>query len=172
MGNRDERYELNGVVELGVAFFKTHSDKETKEPNKQGRGSEGQSKVLALAKVVPKVGRPKKYKKPSAFRYVKMEVIPDSSAGSVNQVVSTEVTPTSTITSDGWLGFKQIKKMTAKHVQKVVPPVQASNITLGPCDDQKCQKEPAWDIPQNQRCVPPELSRRILLQNKSQTIPG
>jgi hypothetical protein len=31
-------------------------------------------------------------------------------------------------------------------------------ITLGSCDDQQCQKEPAWNIPQNQGYVPPELS--------------
>ena len=128
MGNRDEMYELNGVVELDDAFFKSHSDKERKEPNKRGRGSEGQSKVLVMAKVIPKVGRPKKHKKPSAFRYVKMEVIPYSSADIVNQVVSAEVEPTSTIKSDAWRGFSRLKKVTAKHIQKVVLPPQASKI--------------------------------------------
>ena len=128
MGNRDEKYELDGVVELDDAFFMTHSDKETKKPNKRGRGSEGQSKVLVMAKVGPKVGRPKKHKKSSAFRYVKMDVIPGSGADIVNQAVSTEVKPSSTIKSDGWRGFKRIKEVAAKHDQRVVIPSQASKV--------------------------------------------
>jgi transposase-like protein len=128
MGNRDEKYELDGVVELDDAFFKTHSDKKTKKPNKRGRGSEGQSKVLVMAKVVPKIGRPKKHKKSSAFRYVKMDVIPGSGAEVVNQAVSTDVATSSTIKSDGWRGFKRIKEVAAKHDQRVVIPSQASKV--------------------------------------------
>lgn len=128
MGNRDEEYELDGVVELDDAFFKTYSDKKTKGPNKRGRGSKGQSKVLVMAKVVPMVGRPKKHKKPYAFRYIKMDVIYGSSADSVNQAVSIDVKLTSIIKSDGWSGFKQIKEVAAKHVQRVVTPTQAAKV--------------------------------------------
>jgi len=69
MGLRDEQYEFDGVVEIDDAFFKTHVDDEDKMDNlKRGRGSQGQTTVLVMAKVEPKVGRPKKNKKNSSFR--------------------------------------------------------------------------------------------------------
>ena len=84
MGSRDDKYELDWVVELDDTFFKTHSDNKKKDKPKRGRGSEQQGKVLVMAKVDPKRGRPKKNKKSSAFRFVKMVVIPDSSAETMN----------------------------------------------------------------------------------------
>jgi len=60
MGMRDDKYDLQGVVELDDAFFKSYSEAKTDETTKRGRGSQNQSKVLVMAKVDPKQGRPKK----------------------------------------------------------------------------------------------------------------
>ncbi len=68
MGIRDDQYDMEGVVELDDAIFKTHSDDSSDEPTRRGRGSQEQSTVLVMAKVDPRRGRPKKHKKPSAFR--------------------------------------------------------------------------------------------------------
>jgi len=128
MGLRDDKYELEGVVELDDAFFKTHSDKEKEDLNKRGRGSQEQSKVLVMAKVDPKRGRPRKNKKHSSFRYVKMIVIPDSSAETMNQTVSTNAKPSTIIKSDGWRGFNKIREVSSKHIKKIVPPKEASKV--------------------------------------------
>ena len=128
MGLRDDKYELEGVVELDDAFFKTHSDKEKEDTTKRGRGSQNQSKVLVMAKVDPKRGRPRKNKKPSAFRYVKMVVIPNSSALTMNQTVSANTNTSSVIKSDGWRGFNKIKEISSKHIKKIVPPKEASKV--------------------------------------------
>jgi hypothetical protein len=128
MGMRDDKYDLQGIVELDDAFFKTHSDDTTDEPTKRGRGSQNRSKVLVMAKVDPKKGRPKKHKKSSAFRYVKMVVIPDSSAETMNEVVEGRINESATIKSDGWQGFARIKEVTAKHIIKIVPPKEASKV--------------------------------------------
>ena len=126
MGMRDDKYDLEGVVELDDAFFKSHSDDKTDEPTKRGRGSQKQSKALVMAKVDPKKGRPKKNKKPSAFRYVKMVVIPDSSSVTMKDVVEGNISITATIKSNGWRGFARMKEVTAKHIVKIVPPQEAS----------------------------------------------
>lgn len=128
MGLRDDKYELEGVVELDDAFFKTHTDDEKDEHNKRGRGSQEQTTVLVMAKVDPQRGRPKKNKKSSAFRYVKMCVIPNSASQTMNEVVSTFTNPATTIKSDGWKGFNKIKEVTAKHIKKVVRPTEASKV--------------------------------------------
>ena len=126
MGLRDDKYEMDGVVELDDAFFKTHNDESSDEPTKRGRGSQEQSTVLVMAKVDPKPGRPRKHKKPSAFRYVKMIVIPNSSSSTMNDTLSTYAKPEVVIKSDGWRGFNKIKKVSAKHIKKIVPPKEAS----------------------------------------------
>lgn len=128
MGLRDDHYELEGVVELDDAFFKTHADDEEDEPTKRGRGSQRQSKVLVMAKVDPKRGRPRKNKKPSAFRYVKMVVIPDSSAKTMNETVAARISSSSVIKSDGWRGFSKIKEISSKHIRKIAPPKEASKV--------------------------------------------
>jgi len=128
MGLRDDKYELEGVVELDDAFFKTHSDRENEDETKRGRGSQQQSKVLVMAKVDPKQGRPKKDKKPSAFRFVKMVVIPNSSSNTMNETVSINTKPSTIIKSDGWKGFNRIKDVSYKHIKKIVPPKEASKV--------------------------------------------
>ena len=81
-----------------------------------------------MAKVDPKRGMPKKNKKSSAFRFVKMVVIPDSSAETMNQTVSANVSASTTVKSDGWPGFNRIKEVTAKHIKKIVSPKEASKV--------------------------------------------
>lgn len=128
MGIRDDQYDMDGVVELDDAFFKTHNDDFSDEPTKRGRGSQRQSTVLVMAKVDPKRGRPRKHKKPSAFRYVKMVVIPNSSSITMNHTLSSNAKPDVTIKSDGWRGFSRIKEVSAKHIKKIVPPKEASKV--------------------------------------------
>ena len=129
MGLRGEQYEFDGVVEIDDAFFKTHVDDEDKKENlKRGRGSQGQTTVLVMAKVEPKVGRPKKNKKNSSFRYVKMIVIPDSSADTMNVNIAEYTNSKATIKTDGWRGFARIKEVSKKHIKKIVPPKDASKV--------------------------------------------
>jgi hypothetical protein len=135
MGQRDRKYMLDGVVELDDAFYKTHSDNPQDKEQKRGRGSQAQSKVLVMSKIEPKRGRPKKHKKSSAFRYVRMVVIPDSSSSTMNQATQGKLTPQATVKTDGWKGFKKIKQVD-KHISKVVPPSESSKLfTLGTYND-------------------------------------
>jgi hypothetical protein len=68
----------------------------------------------------------KKNKTPSAFPYVKMVVIPDSSTETMKEVVQGNISTTVTIKSDGWRGFARMKEVTAKYIVKIVPPQEAS----------------------------------------------
>jgi hypothetical protein len=127
MGKRDGKYMLNGIIELDDAFIKTHKEDKDEE-SKRGRGSTGQTKVVVMAKVEPKVGRPKKNKKSSKFRYVKMQVIMDSSASSITPIVSESVSSTAKVKSDGWRGFSKIKQVVNNHQSIIVPPKDASKV--------------------------------------------
>jgi hypothetical protein len=105
MGNRDSKYTLEGVVEMDDAFFVSYNEDENRSEQKRGRGSKKQSTVLVMAKADPKVGRPKKHKKPSSFRYVKMLAIKDSSANTINQATNQSISIQSKVKTDGWRGF-------------------------------------------------------------------
>jgi hypothetical protein len=60
MGLRDENYEFDGVVN-DDAFFKTHSDEEDKdEPTKRGRGSQRQTGVLVMQRLILRLEDPRK----------------------------------------------------------------------------------------------------------------
>jgi len=135
MGARDNKYKLDGVVELDDAFFKTHSDKEKEDNTKSGRGSERQSTVLVMTKVVPQPDKPddnskksKKHKKSTALRYVKMEVISNSSSKQINKEVSNSLASLTTVKTDGWRGFYRLKEVISEHIQKVITPKEASNV--------------------------------------------
>ena len=129
MGHRDKKYMLDGMIELDDAFYKTHTDDEPdSDDNKRGRGSKNQSKVLVMSKMDPRRGRPKKHRKSSAFRYVRMEVIPDSSAKSMNKEALEKLTSDATVKTDGWRGFYKLKEIVNKHISKVVPPSESSKV--------------------------------------------
>ncbi|MFW5944715.1 MAG: IS1595 family transposase [Bacteroidota bacterium] len=131
MGNRDSKYKLDEVIEADDAFFKSQSDEgdEEKDGNgseKRGRGSSQQGKVLVLSKTVPKVGRPKKHKKRSSFRYVKMLHIEDSGSEEINEKTKGAVSSDSRVTTDGWAGFNRLRQVVDRHVRKVIPPSETS----------------------------------------------
>ena len=91
MGIRDGEYQLDKIVELDEGFFES-VDTETPEEEKpkklkRGRGSEKQSKVMVMASTVHTLQAPKKHKKQTRFRYVKMVVVDDLKAKTIeNQV--------------------------------------------------------------------------------------
>jgi hypothetical protein len=126
MGIRDSKYTLEGLIELDDAFFASHGgDKDDKEnKGKRGRGTT-KSKVLVMSRVEPKKGRPKKHKKNSSFRYVKMLVIPDSSAGTINAEVGAHVGGQATAKTDKWRGFNNLKDIIHRHRPIIVPPNEA-----------------------------------------------
>jgi len=126
MGLRGDQDDMDGVVELDGAFFETHNDDFSDAPAKRCRGSQKRRTVLVMAKVDSKKGRPGKFKKPSAFRYVKMVVIPSSSASTMNHTLSADAKSDVTIKSNGWRGFNRNKEASAKPIEKIVPPKEAS----------------------------------------------
>ncbi len=97
MGQRDRKYMLGGVIELDAAFYKTHSEKGSNDTLKRGWGSQTQSKALVMSKIETKRGRPEKHSKPPAFRYVRMVVIPDSSAETMNKETEEKILPETTV---------------------------------------------------------------------------
>lgn len=126
MGNRDEKYLLEGVIEMDDSFFASHNSEVDNKDQKRGRGSKSKGKVLVMTKVVPILGRPKKHRKSSAFRYVKMIHVDELSSETINDKVIDSIFLESTVKTDAYKGFNNLYKVIAKHNSQVVPPDLAS----------------------------------------------
>jgi len=132
MGNRDDRYKLEGLVELDEAFFEhiPLEKKEPEDPEKRRRGSNKQGKVLVMASTEPikKKDRPDKHSKPSRLKFIKMRVVDDLSSYTIASQVKSDVHPKSTVRTDGYLGHQRLKEVVARHKALVLPPKEQGKV--------------------------------------------
>ena len=121
MGKRDERYTLEGMVKLDEGFFTTEvPDSEKGKPLKKGRGSQRKTKVLVMAETVE--GNPtKKEHKHSAVKRIKMIVIDDLEAETIDTRVKDNIGRSSTIISDHSTSYTNFKSIVASHRPQVIP---------------------------------------------------
>lgn len=120
MGKRDNIYELCGEMELDDGFFTTPVSKEEKdEPLKRGRGSQKKTKVLVMAES-EHVDQPKKGKKSRKVGYIKMKVIADLKADTIDSVVDECISEKAHVKSDDSTSYVGLSKKVEQHVSKVI----------------------------------------------------
>ena len=139
MGKRDSRYKLTEFIEIDEGFFETiNTDNQKDKKLKRGRGSQKQAKVLVLIESIPVIEKSKKDKhKPDRMPgHIKMIVMNDLKANSINEQVKATVNPETVIVSDGYNGYNKLKLIIKQHdvintselieVHKVLPWVHSA----------------------------------------------
>jgi hypothetical protein len=123
MGHRDSTYDLSGVIELDEGFFTTEtSDEEKGKPLKRGRGSQRKTTVLVMAESVPvEEDTRKQGGKPRKVNHIKMFVIDDLQAETIDNQVVNNVEKTAIIDSDHSTSYTNLHKLVAEHRPKVIP---------------------------------------------------
>lgn len=122
MGDRDENYELSGVIELDEGFFSTEiPDDEKHKPLKRGRGSQKKTKVLVMAESVPQETNDKKHSNSRSVNHIKMIVIEDLLADTITPIVKENISSSSTIDSDNSTSYVDLKDIVEEHRPKVIP---------------------------------------------------
>ncbi len=132
MSKRDEKYKLNGCIEFDEGFFERVDNKEdlndnTPENNeefaqkKRGRGSQRQAKVLVMVESEPSIKAPKKGKPNRKVGYLKMVVMEDLKAKSINKEVEKAVNETASALTDGYKGYVKLKEKISHHKVVVEP---------------------------------------------------
>jgi len=122
MGQRDAQYTLSGMIELDEGFFSTERDEEEKtKPLKRGRGSQKKSKVLVMVES-EQVANPKNPQKPKQVNHLKMIVIPDLKAETIDLKAKTAIEQDARITTDGSTSYTNFKDHFAQHNASVIPP--------------------------------------------------
>lgn len=88
MGKRDDKYTLNGGVELDEGYFEIAIPTNTKL--KRGRGSQSKTNVAVMAESTP-LENIETGEKTSHFRYAKMKVLKSHQADEMNQLASKNI---------------------------------------------------------------------------------
>jgi transposase-like protein len=133
MGARDSKYKLDEFIELDEGFFESTKEEEVNEltgektAKKRGRGSQKQTKVLVMTST--KEAKPtKKNQKPSKLRYVKMLVVEDLKAATIELEVEHNIESDSTVMTDGFRSYSNLKSKVKEHRQQIIPAKQAHKI--------------------------------------------
>ena len=119
MGKRDNKYNLTEFIEIDEGFFETikQSDENEVIRKKRGRGSQKQAKVLVLIESKPIKEKPEKYKhKPDRqVGYLKMIVMHDLQAESINKEVVKNVDKEAIVLSDAYAGYNRLEEIIKEH---------------------------------------------------------
>jgi len=123
MGKRDGMYTLCGTIELDEGFFTTEIEDEKKDEKlKRGVGSQRKSKVMVMAETKDPVLPPKKGQKPTQVSYIKMAVIENLGADTIDEVAGVSIESESTIKSDATHSHTNFKKNLKEHKAQVIAP--------------------------------------------------
>lgn len=126
MGKRDQRYQLDGQVEIDEGFFEVVHSPETdsltgeQEELKRGRGSQRQANVMVMAST-EKGNSQKSYRPQTALKYVKMDVCEDLSSETIATTAETNIDKDATAKTDGYKGYAKLKEQLRAHHQETTP---------------------------------------------------
>jgi len=136
MGERDKKYKLDSFLEVDEGFFKVVDKELTKEQineeQKRGRGSINHLKVLVLIESFP-IGvqeKKDKHKPERKCGHLKMVVMEDLKADSINEAVKDTVIEGTNAITDKYKGYAKLKELLKheeinttgmKEVHKVFP---------------------------------------------------
>ena len=118
MGKRDSKYSLEEVIELDEGFFTTETGENEKDkPLKRGRGSQRKTKVVIMAEssLSTKKGKLRN------VGHIKMFVIEDLKAETINSKVSGNIGKNSMIDSDHSTSYTNFHTLVREHRPKVIP---------------------------------------------------
>jgi CRISPR/Cas system-associated protein endoribonuclease Cas2 len=113
MGKRDDRYNLNGTVELDEGYFE--KTKSNYGSLKRGRGSQSKSNVAVMTESVP-LENIETGEKTTHFRYAKMKVLKSHTSEEINTVTGENIDKTSVIITDKSTSYEAFSKLFDTHV--------------------------------------------------------
>ena len=127
MGLRDGRYKLSGSIELDEGYFSSDNEVSPDERVKSGVGSQKKSKVLVMTESGP-CAAPKKGKRDRKVGHIKMQVIEDLSAATINAGVEQAVDGGTAVTADNAGGHRRLSQVVDDPDIQTVPGEDAAKV--------------------------------------------
>ncbi len=113
MGKRDEKYTLEGIVELDEGYFEIATSNE--KNLKRGRGSQSKRNVAVMAESTP-LEDLKTGKNSSHFRYAKMKVLYSHKSNEINDVSALSIQKNATIITDKSTSYEDFSNLFETHL--------------------------------------------------------
>lgn len=117
MGNRDNLYGLEGMVEFDEGYFAIETTAKDKKNLKRGRGSQRQMNVAVMAESTP-LEDIDTGKKSSHCRYFKMKVLKTHLSKEINLVVQENISDRSIVFSDKSTSYFDLSKYIDVHIME------------------------------------------------------
>lgn len=114
MGERDSKYDLNGMVEFDEGHFEQATSKAVKNKLKRGKGSQKQKLVAVMAESFPLEN-----KKGDQSRFcgnIKMKVIPNGKSNCIDGIIQEHIAEQSIVFSDKSTSYVNISNYVEAHI--------------------------------------------------------
>jgi hypothetical protein len=121
MGKRDNKYKLDGHIEIDDSFFEVVDlsiDKE--QPQITGRGSNKQQKVLVLVESTPNPLQQNPHKKKRIMGFAKMVTMDGLSVNGISYELNKSLKKSSHIYTDGYHSLVNVGKDFSGHTRNVI----------------------------------------------------
>jgi len=115
MGNRDDRYTLEGMIELDEGYFTVESSQVEKDKGIRGRGAAGKSNVAVMAESTPLEDLETR-KTSKHCRYFKAKVLNDHKSNNINNTVQESIDEKSIVFTDKSTSYIDIADYVELHM--------------------------------------------------------
>lgn len=115
MGNRDDRYTLEGMIEMDEGYFTVESSEFEKSKGLRGRGAAGKQNVAIMAESTPLEDINSK-KNSRHCRYFKAKVLESHSKDEINSTVSNSIHEKSIVFTDKSTSYVDIADYVELHI--------------------------------------------------------
>jgi transposase-like protein len=115
MGKRDDRYTLEGMLEMDEGYFTVESSELQKSKGKRGRGAAGKSNVAIMAESTP-LEDPQTRETSRQCRYFKAKVLDDHLSETIDQTLKESIDEKSIVFSDKSTSYIDIADYVEMHI--------------------------------------------------------
>ena len=115
MGNRDDRYTLEGMIEMDEGYFTVESTELEQDKGIRGRGAVGKQNVAVMAESTP-LEDMETGKKSRQVRYFKAKVLEDHKAEGINEMIKKSIEETSIVFTDKSTSYVDIADFVELHI--------------------------------------------------------
>lgn len=115
MGNRDDRYTLEGMIEMDEGYFTVSSSEIEQSKGIRGRGAAGKQNVAIMAESTPleDIDSGKKERQP---RYFKAKVLSSHDSKEINQTIENSIDEKSIVFTDKSTSYVDIADFVELHI--------------------------------------------------------
>ncbi len=115
MGKRDDKYQLNDMIEIDDTYIKTCTDEVSKKNLKRGKGSQRQTKTTVMAESII-LEEIEKGTVGKQCRYFKMVVNPSEKSEKMEELIGRHVSKEAVAFSDNSKAYVKINRVVKAHL--------------------------------------------------------